>query len=105
MAYYLVTARPKAGLLKDLLENLRRKAYASMRPFGKVMTYSLENARLRENGCAVWEEQDYCSPPLAEERAAALDQFFEELRVMPVREGAGWEEIKSLPRLFPELET
>ncbi len=105
MAYYLVTARPREGLLKDLLENLRRKAYVSMRPFGKVMTHSLENARLREDGCAVWEEQDYCSPPLAEERAAALDRFFEELRVMPVRKGEGWEEIQSLPRLFPELET
>jgi hypothetical protein len=70
-----------------LLENVRRKAYLSMRPFGKLMTYSLENARLREDGYAVWEDQDYCSPTLAEERAAALDQFFEELRAMPVRQG------------------
>jgi hypothetical protein len=60
-------------------------------------------ARLREAGYAVWEEEDYCWPPLAQERAAALDEFFEELSVTPVREGEGWEKIGALPRLFPEL--
>ena len=103
MAHYLVTAKPKSERLEDLLSNLRKKAYASMRPFGKTLTHSLENARLREDGYAIWEEEDYCSPPLAEERAAALDEFFDELRVMPVQEGTGWENIKGLPPLFPEL--
>ena len=103
MAYYLVTAKPKSERLGDLLGNLRRKAYASMRPFGKAMTYSLENARVREDGYATWEEEDYCSPPLAEERAAALDEFFDELNITPVKEGTGWKKIEELPRLFPEL--
>ena len=103
MAYYLVTAKPKPDRLGDLLGNLRKKAYASMRPFGKSLTYSLENARLHEDGYAIWEEEDYCSPPLAEERAAALDEFFDELNVMPVQEGTGWGKIKKLPPLFPEL--
>ena len=78
MAHYLVTAKPKTGRLEDLLANLRRDVYASMRPFGRALTYSLQNARLREDGNAVWEEEDYCSPPLAQERAAALDEFFDE---------------------------
>ena len=103
MAHYLVTAKPKSDRLKDLLINLRKKTYASMRPFGKTMTYSLENARLREDGYATWEEEDYCSPPLAEERAAALDEFFDELNITPIPEGMGWEKIKGLPLLFPEL--
>ena len=103
MAHYLVTAKPKSDRLGDLLANLRKKVYAAMRPFGKTLTYSLQNARLREDGYATWEEEDYCSPPLAEERAAALDEFFNELEVAPVREGTGWEKIKGLPRLFPEL--
>ena len=103
MAHYLVTAKPKSERLGDLLCNLRKKAYESMRPFGNSLTHSLENARLREDGYAIWEEEDYCSPPLAEERAAALDEFFDELRVMPVQEGTGWEKIKGLPPLFPEL--
>jgi hypothetical protein len=103
MAHYLVTAQPKSGLMEELLSNLRSDAYASMRPFGKALTHSLRNARLREDGYATWEEEDYCSPPLAEERAAALDEFFEELSVAPVRAGAGWQEINQLRPLFPEL--
>jgi hypothetical protein len=103
MAYYLVTAKPKPERLRALLENLRNRAYAQMRPFGKSMSRSLENARLREDGYVTWEEEDYCSPPLAQERAAALDEFFDELDVTPVREGEGWEKIERLPRLFPEL--
>ena len=103
MAYYLVTAKPKPDRLAELLANLRRRIYAPMRPFGKSITYSLENARVREDGYAIWEEEDYCSPPLAQERAAALDEFFDELEVTPVREGEGWEKIQQLPRLFPEL--
>lgn len=90
--------------MPELLGNLRRQIYSPMRPFGKAMTHALENARLRQDGYAVWEEEDYCSPPLAQEREAALDEFFDELEVTPVKEGAGWEEIKELPRLFPDLE-
>jgi hypothetical protein len=103
MAYYLVTAKPKSDRLQKLLGNLRQRIYFPMRPFGKAMTRGLENARLREDGYAVWEEEDYCSPPLAQEREAALDEFFEELNVTPVREGEAWEKIKNLPRLFPEF--
>ncbi|HEY5778348.1 MAG TPA: hypothetical protein VIT00_06390 [Terrimicrobiaceae bacterium] len=105
MAHYLVTAKPKPARLQNLLDNLRQNAYASMRPFGRALTYSLENARLREDGYATWEEEDYCSPPLAQERAAALDEFFDELDVARVQEGTGWTKIEGLPRLFPELES
>ena len=103
MAHYLVSARPRDRLLGDLLADLRKNAYASLRPFGRTLTYSLRNARLREDGQATWEEEDYCSPPLAQERAAVLDQFFDELNVTSVQEGAGWKKIEKLPRLFPEL--
>jgi hypothetical protein len=103
MAHYLVTAKPRVGRLGDLATNLRKHAYASMRPFGKAMTYSLENSRLLDDGRATWEEEDYCTPPLAQERAAALDEFFDELEVTPVQEGAGWKKIETLPRLFPEF--
>jgi hypothetical protein len=56
MAHYLVTARPKPDRLGDLLGNLRKNVYGRMRPFGKALTYSLQNARLREDGCAMWEK-------------------------------------------------
>jgi hypothetical protein len=103
MAHYLVTAKPKSDRLEALLKNLRDRAYASMRPFGRAMTFSLENARLRDDGYAAWEEEDYCSPPLAQERDAALDEFFDDLSVTAIQEGRGWDEVDHLPRLFPEL--
>lgn len=103
MAHYLVSAKPASGRMPQLQTKLREKAYSNMRPFGRTMTHSLENARLRADGYATWEEEDYCSPPLAEERAAALNHFFEDLKVEPVRQGEGWKKIESLPRLFPEL--
>ncbi|MGH9795328.1 MAG: hypothetical protein ACRD5G_11180 [Candidatus Acidiferrales bacterium] len=103
MAHYLVSAKPNASRLPQLQSKLREKAYARLRPFGQTLTYSLENARLRNDGYATWEEEDYCSPPLAEERAAALDQFFDDLTVQTVPEGKGWQQIAALPFLFPEL--
>jgi hypothetical protein len=103
MAHYLVTAKPKSDRLDDLRSNLREHTYSSMRPFGKAMTYSLENARLRKDGYATWEEEDYCTPPLAEERAAVLDEFFDDLDISPMPTGAGWQQIENLPRLFPEF--
>ena len=63
MAYYLVSAKPKPDRLPDLLSNLKDRAYLTMRPFGRSLTYSLDRARLRDDGYAVWEEEDYCSPP------------------------------------------
>lgn len=104
MAFYLVTAKPKTDRLGDLRENLRKNIYEPMRPFGPTLNQSLRNARIREDGYAVWEEEDYCTPPLAQEREAAIDEFFDELRVQSVSENAGWNQIDSLPRLFPELE-
>jgi hypothetical protein len=102
MAHYLVTARPLTNV-PDLAEMLRRGALLKLRPFGKAITRSLTGARVMEDGTAVWEEEDYCVPPLAQERAAVLDRFFEGLSVEAVRPGDGWSRIESLPPLFPEL--
>ena len=103
MAYYLVRAKPRADLLNELEERLQRGEFMPMRPFGAVLSRSLRNARTQADGSAVWEEEDYCRPPLAEERAAVLDQYFDELRVEAVEENSGWNEIIHLPRLFPTL--
>jgi hypothetical protein len=103
MAFYLVTAVPKPGLMKELSGRLAGKEIVAMKPFGRSLSYSLRNARLRKDGVAVWEEEDYCRPPLAQEREAVLDTYFHDLRVEPVEEGAGWEKIDVLPRLFPEF--
>ena len=73
----------------ELYSNLQEERYATMRPFGRSLTYSLNHARFREDGYAVWEEEDYCSPPLAQEREAAQDEFFDALRGHAGGEGRG----------------
>lgn len=102
MAFYLVSAVPKYGRLDELQQRLARAEFMSLRPFGATLSASLADARIRRDGVAVWEEEDYCRPPLAEERAAVLDDYFHDLRVEPVAEGEGWSKIEALPRLFPE---
>jgi len=103
MAFYLVSAVLKPDLSKELEQLLRKNAFVDLQPFGKVLSRSLRHARIRDDGFAVWEEEDYCTPPLAQERAAALDRFFERLSVAPVQAGEGWNRIRHLSRLFPDL--
>ncbi|HWS96240.1 MAG TPA: hypothetical protein VN620_07175 [Candidatus Methylomirabilis sp.] len=59
----------------------------------------MNEARIQPDGVATWEEEDYCSPPLAEERAAVLDKYFDEISVERVDAGEGWKRIEALPRL------
>ena len=103
MAHYLVRARPKSAKLDELEERLRADAFVDLQPFGRALSAGLRGARM-EGQRAVWEEEDYCSPPLAEERAAVLDAYFDDLTVEPVSRGGGWQRIAALPRLFPELD-
>jgi len=100
MAYYLVRAKPHTELLPELRQRLDRGEIEKMRPFGGALHESLENARLAEEGWMVWEEEDYCRPPLAQERAAVLDAYFADLSVEAVREGEGWSRIQHLRRLW-----
>lgn len=99
MAHYLVRAKPKPDRLGELHVRLREDAFVNLRPFGKALTHSLNEARLESDGIAIWEEEDYCSPPLAQEWAAVLDTYFDEITVERVTAGEGWKRIESLPKL------
>jgi hypothetical protein len=103
MAYYLVSARPLVDRMDDLEAKLSEHAFVALQPFGRALTASLEAARRLPDGTAVWEEEDYCRPPLAQEREAVLDHYFEALSVEPVERGSGWQRIAQLPPLFPAL--
>ena len=105
MAYYLVSARPLPNRLDELETKLTQRAFIDLEPFGRALTGSLESARRRPDGSVVWEEEDYCRPPLAQERAAVLDRYFEDLSVQRIERGSGWELISDLPPLFPALAT
>jgi hypothetical protein len=99
MAHYLVRAQPKEEKLPELRTELDREAFLGMRPFGRALSRGLNGARV-DNATAVWEEEDYCSPPLAQEREAVLDDYFDGIEVEEVDEGQGWQRIESLPSLF-----
>lgn len=105
MAYYLVKAQYHKERLSELRQRLDSGEIQQMRPFGEALQYSLQHARLDPHGdtWTVWEEEDYCRPPLAQERAAVLDTYFTNLSVEPVKEGQGWEQIQSLPGLWDHI--
>jgi hypothetical protein len=100
MAYYLVRANLREELADELAEKVGEKAFVDLRPFGHSITRGLEGARRQADGRVVWEEEDYCSPPLAMERAAVLDRYFIDIQVETVHEDEGWAQIAELPRLW-----
>jgi len=100
MAYYLVQAKPRDHLLEELRQRLNSGEILILRPFGKALQYSLDHARIQENGIAIWEEEDYCVPPLAQERAAILDTYFVDLHVEEVNQTEGWQRIELIPGLW-----
>ncbi len=100
MAYYLVRAQLDRSREQELRERLDSGEIARMRPFGTALDFSLRHARQQADGVAVWEEEDYCRPPLAMERAAVLDTYFSGLEVERVEEGEGWAAIDVLPGLW-----
>jgi hypothetical protein len=100
MAYYLVKANINKNLAAELRTRLDSDEIRQMRPFGTALQYSLDHARIDPQGWAVWEEEDYCSPPLVQERVAVLDTYFTDLSVERVEKGKGWEQIESLPKLW-----
>lgn len=103
MAHYLVRAQIRPDRLDQLAEQLESDAFLDLEPFGRSLTASLIGARIEEPGVAVWEEEDYCSPPLAQECDAVLDRYFDGIEVEPVAPGEGWRRVADLPLLFPDL--
>ena len=103
LAHTLVRAWPRHEIVPDLAGGLCAGALLALKPFGRALSASLRDARLAPDGRACWEEEDYCRPPLAQERAAVLDRHFADITVEAVEQGAGWRQIAALPRLFPAL--
>lgn len=106
MAKRLVRARPADDRLVELRERLDSGEIESMEPFGRAMTRGLERARFDPaSDEAVWIEEDYCSPPLAMERAEVLEDYFSDITIVEddVDEAAEWQRIDDLPGLWEQL--
>jgi len=100
MAFYLVTAKPIRSKMNELRKWLDSGEIHAMRPFGTALHMGLDNARWQSDNVAIWEEEDYCVPPLAQERAAVLDEYFTDLEVQHVNKGEGWKQIDSLTKIW-----
>ena len=106
MAKRFVRAQPKHDRLVKLRERLDSGEIEDMEPFGRAMTRALEKARFDPaSGDAVWIEEDYCTPPLAMERAEVLDEYFGEITIVDenVDESEGWKRIDDLPGLWDQV--
>src|SRR3990172_3866608 len=100
MAYYLVTAKPISLKMPALRKWLDSGEIRLMTPFGQALHMGLDQARWMAEGLAIWEEEDYCTPPLAQERAAVLDAYFTDLKVEAVEKHSGWKQIEAKPSLW-----
>jgi hypothetical protein len=100
MAHYLVRARARDALMAELRRRLDSGEILEMQPFGESLHESLTSARLQADGSAVGEELDYCQPPLAMEREAVLDRYFEAIEVEKVSQGRGWAATLKLPSIW-----
>jgi len=104
MSHYLVRARPIPEKMEELRARIARGEIVKMIPFGRGLHNSLSDARWDGRGggggWALWEELDFCRPPLKIEREAVLDEYFDSFKVEPVTQGEDWAQIRTLPRLL-----
>ena len=101
MAHYLVRGKPVPEYEQELQKKVKNEDFKSLKPFGESLTQSLRSARKDDDGYWVWEELDFCSPPLQQERETVLDTYFRRLEIEPVEEGEGWRRIEGLNPIFP----
>jgi len=94
MTYYEVRAKPKENI-DELRYDMDHGMIHTLIPFGKSLQYSLENAKLDNEDHAIWIEEDHCSPPLAMEREAVLDRYFNDIEIQAIEsEQEGWNRIR-----------
>ena len=104
MAHYLVTAKVKLGSAAELRRRLAKQEFLNIQTFGKSLTRALDGILHDPTTDEVlWEAENHCSPPLAMERAAVLDKYFDAIPVEVLPKGRGWARISELPSLWDDL--
>jgi hypothetical protein len=78
---YLVKAKVKPGKSKSLLCSINDGTLGKGSIAGDEYICNMNEARLNDNGAAIWVETCFCDPPLAEERPY-WEEYFELMSVM-----------------------
>ena len=73
---YLVNAKLKSDKAKSLLRSIDSCTLGRGSIAGDEYIYNMSEARLKEDGTAIWVETCFCDPPLAEERPY-WEEYFE----------------------------
>ncbi len=104
MAFYLVRAELRPELVGELYRRMTNGELRQLRPFGASLTASLSEAHWDPAARqAVWEEECYCQPPLAQERREVLDRYCSSLTTERVAQNEGWRRASQLPKLWDAL--
>jgi hypothetical protein len=103
MSFYLVKAEVKKDKLGELREKLMNEEFRNLHPFGRALNFGLKNAKEYDDGIVAWEEEDHCNPPLAQEKEAVLNNYFDNIKIELVIKGEGWKKINHLPNVFNSL--
>jgi len=72
---YLVKARVKTGRKGDLVRAIDDATLGKGSIAGDEYLYDMEQARVNDQGVAIWVETCFCDPPLAEERPYWAEYF------------------------------
>ena len=72
---YLVKAKLKEVKAKSLLRSIDNCTLGRGSIAGDEYIYNMSEARLKEDGTAIWIETCFCDPPLAEERPYWQEYF------------------------------
>lgn len=104
MSFYLVRAEVKKDKLNELTEKLMSEEFKDLQPFGRALNFSLKNAKIVDDKILAWEEEDHCSPPLAQEKEAVLNKYFDNIKIELVLKGEGWKKINHLPAMFDSVQ-
>lgn len=100
MTFYEVRAKPRDNL-SDLRYDMDHGMIHTLIPFGKSLQHSLENAKVDNDKNAIWIEEDSNDPPLASEREAVLDRYFNDIQIIAIgSEEDGWTRIKNNQSLW-----
>ena len=83
---YQITAKLKEGKSLDFREALQDGRVRGIGPDGVEIVKGLQNATIAKSGEVTWSMICFCSPPLKHEREAILDDYFTDMKIVPLDE-------------------
>jgi len=81
---YEVQARFIEDKATEFFQLLNGETLKNQKPDGPEIIASMHRATFDTSGLVRWTELCYCSPPLNHERSTVLDNFFTDIKTIPI---------------------